>query len=198
MSDSASIVNVYGSASIGNVYGSASIRASGQAVVRVDACASVLLFGFAVAFVSKSVKGLVKKSKTATVIKAVRDITSKTWLEDHCVEPSKGKVILFKRVSSDFKTQEKTANETLWTIGATLTHPNWEPALQECGGGKFHACHNPKACDRYRQTEGDKYIAIEVAVKDLYAWPKKPEHANKIAFRKGKVLHEVNAFGEKV
>lgn len=101
-----------------------------------------------------------------------------------------------KRVSKDFKTQEQTANETLWTIGETLTHLKWEPKAHECGAGKFHACAHPIHCDKYRTETGDRYIAIKVALKDTYVW-KNGEHPNKIAFRNGTVLHECDVNGKK-
>src|SRR3990167_1204183 len=102
----------------------------------------------------------------------------------------KGKVILYKRVSKDFKTQEGTDHETTWTIGTTLTHPAWNPTEQECGAGKFHACARPHRCDVFRSTKGDKYIAIQIKVEDLFEW-KSPSYPQKIGFRKGKVLKTV-------
>lgn len=45
------------------------------------------------------------------------------WLEAEGVEGNAGKVILYKRVSKDFKTQEDAQNETEWEVGKTLTHP---------------------------------------------------------------------------
>lgn len=48
------------------------------------------------------------------------------------------------------------------------------------------------------KTQADnKYVAIEIAVKDLYAW-KNPSYPHKIAFRAGKVLHQVNLGGVKI
>jgi hypothetical protein len=159
--------------------------------------ATVELNIFSVAFLIAPKAKAVKRSKTATVIKPKISEGIKGWLQNNAVIPKGGKVILYKRVSEDFKTQEKTSNETLWTIGTILEHPAWEPTKQECGGGKFHACGRASVCDQYRDTINDKYIALEVAVKDLYAWPK-PEHPYKIAVRKAKVLYECDKWGEKV
>ena len=106
-----------------------------------------------------------------------------------------GFVTLFKKVSHDFKTQEETENETLWTIGTTLTHPNWNPTREECGEGKFHACAKPYWCDGFRNNKGDRYIAIEIPVSDLFEWKDLPSYPYKIAFRSGKVIGECDRSG---
>jgi hypothetical protein len=133
--------------------------------------------------------------------------SSKPYLERQKVRIKDGSVILYKRVSKYFKTQEDTENETLWEVGATLTHDNWEPDKDECGAGKFHACARAGWCDRFRSENGDKYVAIEVKVDDLYEWPEVqifPQEIafrnfpQKIAFRKGKVLHECDRRGNRL
>ena len=103
-----------------------------------------------------------------------------------------GGVIVYKRVSFDYKTQEGTPNETLWIIGSTIEHPSWNPHEQECGAGKFHACAKTSWCDVFRNNKTDKYIAIEVAEQDLYEWTKNPSFPQKIGFKKGKIVREVN------
>jgi hypothetical protein len=157
---------------------------------------TVLLFSFAVAWLCGKGTKAKKKSKTATIIKPVRKSGTAGWLEAEAVKPEKA-VVLFKRVSSDFKTQEHTNNETLWKIGETLTHPSWSPKDEECGRGKFHACSRPYFCDQFRSVSGDKYIAIEIERKDLYAWPN-PDYPHKIAFRKGTVLYQCDKFGKEI
>jgi hypothetical protein len=119
------------------------------------------------------------------------------WLEDEGVQASKGKVVLFKRVSSDFKTQEGMPNETQWIVGSTVEHHAWNPTSEECGEGKYHACSRPFFCDEFRSKSGDRYVAIEIAVKDLYAWPA-ASYPHKVAFRKGKVLHECDKFSNQI
>ena len=109
-----------------------------------------------------------------------------------------GNVILFKRVSVDFKTQEGTSNETVWNIGSMVEHANWTPKDKECGAGKFHACSRPFFCNEFRSAVGDRYIAIKVNIKDLHAWTSKDaQYPHKIAFRKGKILYECDKFGKK-
>ena len=107
-------------------------------------------------------------------------------------------LILFKRVSVDFKTQEGTSDETVWNIGSMVEHANWTPKDKECGAGKFHACSRPFFCNEFRSAVGDRYIAIKVNIKDLHAWTSKDaQYPHKIAFRKGKILYECDKFGKK-
>lgn len=117
------------------------------------------------------------------------------YLKRHKVNISdKNTVILYKRVSKDFKTQEGELWETLWKIGSTVEHPAWNPETSECGKGKFHACAKPHWCDVFRNESDDKYIAIEIHVKDLYEWKENPNYPQKIAFRKGTVLKECERY----
>jgi len=116
------------------------------------------------------------------------------YLKRFNVKVENGKVILYKKVSFDFKTQENTKNETLWLPGTTVEHPDWKPFKDECGAGKFHACSKPLWCDTFRNGRGDKYVSIEVDVSDLYEWTDSPTYPKKIGFRKGKVLSEVERY----
>ena len=122
---------------------------------------------------------------------------SENFLHDIKVSRKKTDVVLFKKVSHEYKTQENTKNETLWIVGSAVEHQNWNPAQSECGEGKFHACARPYFCDDFRSEPGDRYVAIQVAVADLYEW-KNPQYPHKIAFRKGKVLYECDWMGEKL
>src|ERR1700686_585042 len=158
--------------------------------------ASVILFMFSACWVLA--KGKVqKKSKNATVIKPKKVAGTNGWLESQGVKKEKRYVLLSKHISSDWKTQENTPNETVWSIGTTLTNSNWLPKNSECGEGKFHACSKPYFCNEFRSTAGDKYIAIKVNVKDLYSWPN-PQYPHKIAFRKGTVIYQCDKFGKKI
>ena len=157
--------------------------------------ATVVLYMFAVCWELSKGK-ITKKSKTSTIIKPVYKKGVRGWLEKNAIE-NKTKIILYKKVSADFKTQENNKNETIWNIGKTLEHPDWSPKQSECGEGKFHACSRPYFCDEFRNEKGDRYIAIEIAKKDLYAW-EEPTFPHKIAFKKGRVLKEVNKFGKDV
>ena len=121
----------------------------------------------------------------------------KSYIERYNLEVKDDKVILYKRVSKNFFTQEEKPYKTLWKIGRTLTCSYWDPGKNECGAGKFHACARPFWCDDFRNTKGDKYIAIEVKVEDLHEWTPYPTFPQKIAFREGKVLYECDRYGNK-
>ncbi len=145
----------------------------------------------------RKAKSLIKHSKTCTVIEPQKSEGLDGWLEDHAIKPNSGKVTVYKRVSKEFKTQEGTPNETLWKPGSTVSHPSWNPKDAECGEGKFHACATTYFCDEFRSERDDRYVAIEVKTKDIHVW-KEPSYPHKIAFREGKVLHELNRRGEVV
>jgi hypothetical protein len=116
------------------------------------------------------------------------------------VKKSGKNLLLYKRVSNDFFTQEQPGSEgekTEWKIGSSFKHPAWSPKESECGRGKYYACSFPAARDQFRSIDGDKYICISVAPKDCYLWPN-AEYPHKIAVRAGKVLYECDGFGEKI
>ena len=137
-----------------------------------------------------------KKSRAATIVKPTRKGGVDEWLALAGVKRSK-EVLLFKRVSEELKTQEGLDNETRWSIGKEIECRQWNPTGSECGAGKFHAVPAPCLADEFRDSDGDKYIAILVARKDLHAWPN-PQYPNKIAFRKGKVMYECDRNGNKI
>jgi hypothetical protein len=191
-----SSVVAWGNSSV-EARGNSSVEAWGNVAVRVySVLASITLFGFSVAWnLCESDK--IKSSINSTIINAViKNQTVETFLDAHGVE-LKDKIIVYKRVSKELKTQEGTNNETTWKVGKKLEVPNWNPTGQECGEGKFHACTTTYFCDEFRSLKDDRYIAIEVAKEDLYAWPK-PAYPHKIAFKKGKVLYEADKKGKKI
>ena len=173
-----------------------SVVAWENSIIRIF-CQSVkvILHGFSIAFLPISIKldiNIKKESKYAYVQK----IKPLNWFENNGIKKTT-KVILYKRVSKDFLTQENTSNQTKWEIGSIIEHPNWRPLNSECGAGKFHAVSKPYFADEFRSIKDDKYIAIEIAKKDLYEWPN-PSYPHKIGFRKGRVLWEVDRFGKKI
>ena len=175
-------------------WGNSSVVARGNVCVRIFAEIKALsLFGFSVLFQPFDLKFKFKKEKTCRVQK----FKPQKYLDREGISVEDGAVILFKRVSSDFKTQESTKNETLWAIGSTVTHPSWNPTSGECGEGKFHACSRPYFCDEFRNTCGDKYIALSIKISDLYEW-ENPQYPHKIAFREGVVLYECDKHGRKL
>ena len=154
----------------------------------------VILYGFAVAFVSSTITIKIEKKSKFCHIQVVKDLG---WFERNAVKKTPT-VTLYKKVSKDFKTQEGTINETLWSVGSTLKHPAWNPISQECGGGKFHACSRPYFCDEFRSNPGDRYIAVSIKLKDMHEWKDNPDYPHKIAFRMGTVLYECDRFGKAI
>ena len=177
---------------------SSHVEARGSSALHVHSTnVTADLFGFTVAFLIAKATKVLKKSKTATIVRPVTKAGVLKWLEGQSVDVEKGAVILYKRVSRDWQTQEGTTHETTWTPGTTLEHPAWNPKDSECGEGKFHACSRAYFCDEFRHTQEDRYVAIQVEEKDLYAWPN-PAYPHKISFRKGTVLHECDRYGREV
>ena len=189
-----SSVEAWGNSSV-VAWGNSSVEARDNSLIRLFSNLSkIVLNGFSVLFKDISIKAKIKVKSKNVKIQTIKELP---FLKRDGVEVKDNKVILYKRVSKDFKTQENTKNETIWKIGETLEVNNWNPKENECGEGKFHACSKPYFCDEFRSNRDDKYIAIEIDKKDLYEW-KKPEYPHKIAFRKGKVLMEVNKFGKEI
>ena len=162
-------------------------------IIVFSASCCIELFGFSVCIVSPCIKIKIKKSKTAVIQRAkVQDYFTRNGIKKG------GDIILYKRVSSDFKTQENTTNETLWLLGTIVIHPNWNPRVSECGDGKFHAVSRPYFADEFRNKKDDKYIAIKISSKNLYEWKDNPRYPHKIGFYKGEVLYEVDKYGNKI
>ncbi|MFA6100471.1 MAG: hypothetical protein WC750_06420 [Patescibacteria group bacterium] len=171
-----------------------SVEARGQALVRCfSSLAKLAMYGFSILSIPINIDLKFKYEKSCTI----QRYETLKFLDREGIGAKKESVILFKRVSSDFKTQELTKNETLWAIGTTVTHPAWNPTKSECGGGKFHACSRPYFCDEFRSTKGDRYVAIKIKVADLYEW-ENATYPHKIAFRTGEVLYQCDRFGKEV
>ena len=175
-------------------WGNSSVVAWENACVRIARKIKKLsLFGFSVLFKPASLSFEYTKEKTCLV----QEYHPQKYLDREGVVETDGNVILYKRVSSDFLTQEGNKNETKWEIGSTVTHPSWSPAQSECGEGKFHACSRPYFCDEFRSKRDDRYIAIKVKRSDLFEW-ENPTYPHKIAFRECTVLFEVDKFGKEI
>jgi hypothetical protein len=172
-----------------------SVVAWGNSVVRVLSAyvKRVVLYGFAVAFIAATITVKIEKKSDYCHIQIVKDLG---WFERNSVEQTP-MVVLYKKVSKDFKTQENTKNETTWTIGTSLTVPNWNPS-SECGEGKFHACSRPYFCDEFRNNKGDRYIAVSIKLEDLHEWKDSPQYPHKIGFKTGTVLYECDNLGKEI
>ena len=182
------------------------VEAWGNSRVEAWACVVIYLFSqFAQVTLNgqsvcwKHIDGgkIEKHSEDSVIFERKEVTTTNAWVEKNGIKILNDKVILYKRVSIDFKTQENTKNETCWSVGIEVVHSNWEPTSNECGEGKFHACIRPYFCDEFRSKTDDKYVAIEIAISDIYVW-KEAYYTYKVAFRAGKVIYECNQFGEKI
>src|SRR5581483_6468502 len=91
------------------------------------------LHGQAVCFLYDGYAVPIRKSDNATIIQVVNPKSVADWLEKEGVVEADGKVVLYKRVSKNFLTQEHKPWETTWVIGEVKTHPNWNPTREECG-----------------------------------------------------------------
>ena len=168
----------------------------GNAVVRCfSQHAFAVLYGFSIAIVDvKNKAKIIRKSKDSYI---QRTKIIRNWFERETVEKVNGTAIIYKRVSKEFKTQEKTPRETLWAIGSTLTHTKPDLKGEECGAGKFHGVSHPYFGDDFRSEKDDRYIAIRVRIRDTHAWPN-PQYPHKIGFSKGTVLYECNHMGKQI
>ena len=187
-----SSVVAWGNSSV-EAWGNSSVVARGNSVVRIRcAIKNVVLYGFSVCFKPFDLKFKIEKKSKTTIIQNIEPLD---YFKRNGIEKTK-KIILYKRVSHDYKTQENTPNETLWLLGTIVVHPSWNPKEKECGEGKFHAVSRPYFADEFRSTKNDKYVAIEIECKDLYEWKDDPQYPHKIGFRRGRVLYDVDKFGK--
>jgi hypothetical protein len=81
----------------------------------------LVMNGFSILTIDSSLALKFKKTKTVLVQKHINT----PYLEREGIKTVRGYVILFKKVSHDFKTQEKSINVTSWTIGSVVTHKKW-------------------------------------------------------------------------
>jgi hypothetical protein len=189
-------VVAWGNSSV-EAWGNSSVEARGNSrVINQSVFTDLSIMFYAVCFMVQKTKNL-KRAKTATIINPNYDNTISKFIELNDVKKlNSDHVLLYKRVSVDLKTQEETKNETVWCIGKKMEVPVWSPE-KECGAGKFHACSRTFFCDEFRYAKADdRYIAISVKISDLYTH-KNPQYPHKIAFRKGRVLYEVDRDGKK-
>ena len=80
--------------------------------------------------------------------------------------------------------------------GTTVEAPDWDGGNHECGGG-LHFCGDPAACDLFRDKEGDRYVACEVAVADIVVHAR-ADYPDKIKAPRCKALYEVDRDGNRI
>lgn len=198
-------VAIIGGTAFATYLGDGDVSVYDTAMLRADHNGDIRLFDYSTlvgtatptqVVATANIVNPLKNQETIYVAPLSAKDTLNSWLSTKGIAVNDGTVTLYKRVSHDFKTQEDTENETHWEIGKTLEVPNWN-IRGECGEGKFHACLSPMMCLRYRDSPGDRWIAVQVEVNDIHIF-RHPNFTDKVAFRKGKVLYEVDVAGKKI
>ena len=186
-------VRAHDSATV-RAYGSATVTAHDSATVRAHDSATVVLRGLAVLFLFSLGVRVLGCGPRCVIQRCLPFETLDEYLESESVQCVDKWVLVYKRVSEEWLTQERTERETCWKPGLTVTHENFQPQSGEFGAGKFHACSLPIYCDEFRSEPTDRYVAIRVKRRDLAFWPR-GNYRHKIGFRKGEVLFECDRDG---
>ena len=168
VSDNATIRSVYGNATIRYVYGNATIQyVSGNATIRVfsDAATIEAALMFAVIIMVGCVCKIMKRAKTASVIKnKIATYTKANFLQLY--EPDKkGNVTLYKSVNPetgcDFYSGEIKYE-------GTVTCPDWDgDKKRQCGGG-LHLSPLPEMALKYNE---GKILKCKVHKNNFVVYP---------------------------
>jgi hypothetical protein len=182
-------------------WGNASVVARDNASVEARNRAMVQDMGYGVITLHGHSVCTTRRPGAITVVGAhalIQEYRDEPYIEREGVEEHEGCITLYKRVSANWLTQEGTERETQWTVGATLEHTAWAPEVDECGSGKFRACSRPYFCDEFRGVRGDRYVALRVALADIYEWPAPQRYPHKVAVRRATVLYECDRWGREI
>ena len=165
------------------ISGSASVSASGSASVRASGSASVSAFGSASvsAFGSASVRASGSASVSASRFVAVHkhgdkpqitggvliEVPKCETIEEFCdyygITAKRGKATVFKLVGDDYKSR----NGAIYKPGEEVKCDDWN-TRPECGGGLHFS---PLAFMAQRYSDGTRYLACKVALKDVVVIP---------------------------
>jgi len=127
------------------------------------------------------------------VVEAFEQSTDpKVWLKAVGAKVSRGKAILYKRTGPEFETQRGIR----YVPGTEVEAPDWDGGNHECGGG-LHFCGATVACDLFRESDGDRYVACEVAVADIVVHAR-AVYPDKIKAPRCKALYEVDREGKRI
>ncbi|MFC7275282.1 hypothetical protein ACFQS1_14930 [Paractinoplanes rhizophilus] len=188
--DSAS-VTASGSASV-TAYYSASVTAYDSASVTASGSASVTAYGSASVTATPHVAVHLHSARATVTGGVVIDLTTldltdaRAWAEHQGVDITDGEAILYKAVSSGLTAGEQYDMPTTYTVGATVTAPDWRDD-HKCGGG-LHASPRPEQAKRYRDSEtGTRFLRVAAPLVDL-----RPISADKAKTRSVRVLAEVD------
>jgi hypothetical protein len=109
------------------------------------------------------------------VIKIINPVTLAQWIAFHGVKVKNGVAIVFKGVSSEFKSN---FNQLDYTPGTTPKAPDWDNGKAECGGG-LHFSPYPIATLK-TNFNAKKFVACPVRVKDMRRPKADDEYPEKI------------------
>jgi len=121
--------------------------------------------------------------------------TVKEWLSRFAINTEKDKVILYKGVDENYKTQTGTSMETSYKINSLVTCPDWSEDNIECGNG-LHFCHHPMCCEQFQAVK--HYLACSIKISDIRVYNGIPQYPDKIRAKACKVLYEVDRWGNKI
>ena len=114
------------------------------------------------------------------------------WLDYHGIKITKNKVILFKAVRNDYH----SSHNFLYALNSNVAAPDWDNGEKECGGG-LHVSPCPLTAKSF-DSEATKFLAIEVNIKDIAIGPMPLQYPYKCKIKQGKVLYEVDQYGNKL
>jgi hypothetical protein len=177
--------------------GSAHVEASGSAHVEARGSAHVVAWGSAHVVAKSPLSVVIRRSPSAKVtgrlvVDAFEQSTDPAdWLRATGVKVRRGAAVLYKRVGSDWHTR----NGVYYVPGTEVEAKDWDPG-PECGNG-LHFCADPAGGDLFREDEGDRYVACDVAVADIVVHAR-PNYPDKVKARRCRVLYECDRNGKKI
>ena len=155
-------------AGIWKISGNSHVNASGNSIVNASSPNVII---------KKLSKNAKCKGKHIITVKSV--VTIKDWLNSYGLKSNKrGVVILYKTVNYNYKSK----NNGDYTPGTIPEAKDWDNGEKECGGG-LHFCPVP-FFTKYFDSNGTKFIACPVNVKDMRKPKENDYYPNKIKAKK--------------
>ena len=180
------------------LWGSASAELKDSASAVLWGSASAVLWGSASAVLWSPLAVCIRrdprtKATGRLVVDAYEQSTEpRDWLAAVGAKVKTGKAVLYKRVAADYLTR----NDISYVPGTEVEAPDWDGGIAECGGG-LHFVADPRGGDMFRDGEGDRYVACEVALADIVVHAR-PDYPDKVKARRCRVLYEVDRNGKRI
>ena len=169
---------------------SSSVRAFGDAILRVFSALKIQ----ASAHVVIKMHGTAKSITGGIRVKAAPLKTAKNWCDYHGAEVKRGVATVYKALNEDFTSLHKS--NTSYAPGSKPTATDWDGGKAECGGG-LHFSPTPIHALEFH-SEGKKFIACGVALKDMRAPKADDNYPQKIkAKRVASACYEVDRYGKR-